>query len=563
MAFRSSSHTPRAAGATALTGSAPAGTIAGDYLAAFVVLDGITSDTVTPPAGWTSRGSFGFTAGNPDGSKCEIFDKIATGSDSYAFSTSVSNDADLVIGCWSGRDQANPRRFLTVSTPNTTANATPVNIGLTSGTAQPGDDIAFFGMLDITVGTDTWAYAPPAGFTEQRDVQQAFATQTLATVDASAGGALGTLTAVGTRTAGTGAAGWGGVVIAIIAAAVAGPQPSQNMIDWATELNWKPQRWDFPLSNDLLLDDFLPAAAPSGAMSGTASMTFGQSGTLVGAGALAGNNGMTFGQTGTLRGAGALVGTAPMTFAQTGALAGAGALSGTNGMMFGQTGTLRGSATLAGTATTTFGQTGSLAGAGALSGTAPMTFGQFGQLDQPSGAMSGTAAMVFSQTGTLRGAGALVGSASMTFGQTGALAGAGALSGTVAVVFGQTGTLRGGGALVGTATLTFGQSGTLDQPASGAISGTASMAFSQSGLLRGAGALSGIASLTFGQSGTLDQPPVAVTFTTYHLARTERRVFRARGEHDPQFSSRPVQQKFAALPEQSQFMIRRGGSNAG
>lgn len=222
MAFRNSSQTLRASGAgTSLTGSAPTGTAANDYLAAFVVLDGVTADTITPPAGWTSRGSFGFIAGTPDGAKVEIFDKIATGSDSYAFSTSVSNDAVLIVGAWSGRDTTTPRTFLTVSTPNTTANASPVSIGLTSGTAAANDDVAFFGMMDLTVGTDTWGYTAPGSYTERNDAQQGFASATLATRDAVSAGAIGTLTATGTRSAGSGAAGWGGVVISIAAAASA------------------------------------------------------------------------------------------------------------------------------------------------------------------------------------------------------------------------------------------------------------------------------------------------------------------------------------------------------
>lgn len=223
MAFRSSSQTTRAAGVgTTLTGSAPSGTAANDYLAAFVVLDGVTADTVTPPAGWTSRGSFGFASGVPDGSHCEVFDKIATGSDSYAFSTNVNNACVLLIGAWSGRNTTTPRTFLTVATPNTTGNASPVSIALTSGTAAAGDDVAVFAMLDITVGTDTWGYTAPGSYTEQNDAQTTFATACLDTLDNVGAGALGTLTVTGTRSAGTGVAGWGGVVISIAAAPSSG-----------------------------------------------------------------------------------------------------------------------------------------------------------------------------------------------------------------------------------------------------------------------------------------------------------------------------------------------------
>lgn len=262
----------------------------------------------------------------------------------------------------------------------------------------------------------------------------------------------------------------------------------------------------------------------SGAISGTATVTFGQSGALTGAGALAGSTAVTFGQSGNIKGAGALAGTAAtvfgqsgaltgsgamvasaaVTFGQSGALTGAGALSGSSAWSFGQSGALVGSGALAGNTAWAFGQSGALTGSGALAGSSAWTFGQSGTLTNlTAGAISGTASMTFAQSATLAGAGALAGSSAVVFGQSGALTGAGALSGTSALTFGQSGALTGAGALIGSTAWTFSQSGAIT--GSGALSGSSALTFGQSGTLTGSspGAMSGSAAMTFGQSGAL------------------------------------------------------------
>jgi hypothetical protein len=144
------------------------------------------------------------------------------------------------------------------------------------------------------------------------------------------------------------------------------------------------------------------AAATPGSISGTASLTFGQSGTLLGSGRLVGTAGLTFGQTGLLRGSGALTGTTTLTFGQTGNLKGSGRLVGSTAITFAQSGTLRGSGKLAGSIPIIFGQTGLLRGIGALSGATTLVFGQTGNLAGTSaGAISGTCSIRFGQSGTL------------------------------------------------------------------------------------------------------------------------------------------------------------------
>lgn len=139
-----------------------------------------------------------------------------------------------------------------------------------------------------------------------------------------------------------------------------------------------------------------------------------------GSGAISGTAALTFGQTGALNGAGALAGSTPLTFGQAGALTGAGALNGYSTLTFGQTGLVTGAGALAGTTPLVFGQTGTLAGAGALAGATTITFGATGTLDQP-GALVGNAILTFGQSGALTATGALVGSASLTFGASGTL----------------------------------------------------------------------------------------------------------------------------------------------
>ena len=133
----------------------------------------------------------------------------------------------------------------------------------------------------------------------------------------------------------------------------------------------------------------------SGAISGTAAFTLGQSGTLTGAGALVGSSALTLGQTGTLAGSGSLAGSSALTLGQTGILTGSGALTGSAALSIGQSGTL--------------------SGAGALAGTTALSFGASATADVPSGAMSGTATLAFAGFGALIGDGALTGSGDIRF----------------------------------------------------------------------------------------------------------------------------------------------------
>lgn len=439
MPFRASSQTLRAAGVgTTLTGSAPAGTAANDYLAAFVVLDGVTADTVTPPSGWTSRGSFGFAAGVPDGSHVEVFDKIATGSDSYAFSTNVNNACVMLIGAWSGRNTLAPRTFLTVATPDTTGNASPVSIALTSGTAVAGDDVAVFAMLDITVGTDTWGYTAPGSYTEQNDAQTTFATACLDTRDAVSAGAIGTLTVTGTRSAGTGVAGWGGVVISIAAGSAGswsrpgGPGNHPGA-----------RRFPSPLRG-------YPVAATTSAIEGAAAAI------TVSAAQLAG--------------AGALLGSAVHTTTSAGVLAGSGSLAGAVVSGVVAAGNLKGTANAAGAAITAAISAGQLTGQGALLGAA-VTATLAAGVASGAGALSGAAVANVIVAGLLAdfSPANLVGASVVGAFAAGALSGAGALTGAAAVSVMAAGQLSASGLLTGASIAGSFAAGLLSAQDAGAI----------------------------------------------------------------------------------------------
>jgi len=201
-------------------------------------------------------------------------------------------------------------------------------------------------------------------------------------------------------------------------------------------------------------------AAASGAITGTAALTFGAgSSTLTGTGTLAGTAALTFGAgSSTLTGTASLSGSSNLVFSNTGTITGAGALAGTSALAFAGSATLLGTGALAGSSDITFTPTGDLTNAGGASqitGTAALTFTGSATLTG-TGALAGTASLSFSNTGTLTGTGALAGTSALTSAGSGTLTGTGALSGTVALAFDGTGVLGGLGELAGTASMVFG-----------------------------------------------------------------------------------------------------------
>jgi hypothetical protein len=114
-------------------------------------------------------------------------------------------------------------------------------------------------------------------------------------------------------------------------------------------------------------------------------------------------------------GSGAISGSASVTFGASGTLSATGALSGSGSISFGQSGALTGSGLLSGSSSISFSQAGTLAGSAALSGTAQLSFAGSATADAPPGSISGSSAISFSGSGTLTGLGSMVGSGSITF----------------------------------------------------------------------------------------------------------------------------------------------------
>lgn len=220
-------------------------------------------------------------------------------------------------------------------------------------------------------------------------------------------------------------------------------------------------------------------------ISGTASQSFSNSGTLTGGGALAGSTAQVFGELAALTGDGALAGAAAQTFSNTGSLTTLPTeISGVASLSFTNNATLVGSGTLAGTAAQAFANTAALVGNGALAGIASPTFGQAAILTGL-GALVGTAAQAFSNSASLgeAGSGAIAGVAGQAFTGSAVLVGSGALAGVASQVFAPAGLLSGAGALGGVAAQSFAGAGALGDVPSGAIAGVASVTFTASATL--------------------------------------------------------------------------------
>lgn len=223
MAYRGSSATTVTGTSINVARSSPA-PVAGDtifvYLVTDIGLNGPAPTWTTVPTGFTliTGSNQGSNSGAPDGFTSWVYKKIATDGEPATWTFTHNGAATQIVAlvsCHSGRDP-----FVTYGatnthgTVNTTGNATPVTVSDTGITANTNDDIIVFATGDVTVGTDTWVFAPPSNYTERQDTQLSFDVATLATRDEVVAGATGTLSLTLTRSAGTGTSGWGIFVIA-------------------------------------------------------------------------------------------------------------------------------------------------------------------------------------------------------------------------------------------------------------------------------------------------------------------------------------------------------------
>lgn len=210
-AYRSSS-VNSGLGVVTVTGNLPSGTVDGDWLLAWLVSD-VDSGVSTVPSGWTEI--VNASQATPDGQNARLYVKVAS-SEPASWNWTLPNSRDwvMIVGAWSGRNTGGS--LTTVSTINTSSNATPISVALTGLTAASGDDLAWFAQLDQQSNTDVWSFtASPASFTERQDLNSGWVMGTLHTRDNVSAGATGTLTGTATRSSGTANAGWSGVVVAL------------------------------------------------------------------------------------------------------------------------------------------------------------------------------------------------------------------------------------------------------------------------------------------------------------------------------------------------------------
>lgn len=211
MAFRASTLTTGAA-STTLTCTRPT-TVAGDKLIAFAS-NGDPAGTLTM-TGWTKLDQTAISG--PDGQAIALFYiDSATGSDPMVLTGTSVEQMCCVIASFSGRASGAPS--FVVTTPNTTANASPISVTITGVTASANDDLAVSVALDPTINTIGYSQTTtPAALTRRNDFPAAnnWAPLALSTADAVSAGATGNFAFVATGAGGS--AGWSGYTVRMAA----------------------------------------------------------------------------------------------------------------------------------------------------------------------------------------------------------------------------------------------------------------------------------------------------------------------------------------------------------
>lgn len=164
-------------------------------------------------------------------------------------------------------------------------------------------------------------------------------------------------------------------------------------------------------------------AAPQGPIFGSAAVSFGQSGALIGTGALSGSDGIVFGQNATCVGAGSLAGACAAVFGQSATCVGAAAISGNGGIAFGQSATCSGLLMASGSCSATFGQSGTLRGIANAAGSCAILVGQSGSL-LGVGRLAGSSAFALTCAGSPSALVSASGTCSMLLSASGTLAAA-------------------------------------------------------------------------------------------------------------------------------------------
>ncbi|MEQ1574214.1 MAG: hypothetical protein ABL993_08210, partial [Vicinamibacterales bacterium] len=165
---------------------------------AMITQDVNNSTAHTTATGWVEIGAE-VNTGTPDNQTFSLHEKkVATGSDSYDFTSVSATRAIIQVVCLSGRHATN--EVVQASTLDITSNTTPISMSITGVTALEGDDIILFTQLNQTAAGDTWGTDSPTNYTERHDVANSdWITAATNTRDAVSAGATGALTMTATR----------------------------------------------------------------------------------------------------------------------------------------------------------------------------------------------------------------------------------------------------------------------------------------------------------------------------------------------------------------------------
>lgn len=218
MAFRGASAGSGSGGS--VVASAPASVQIGDMMIWYINTD-VNGGTITYPAGWVQFPGTPFSD-VAEASTHAFAWKIRAGGEVFTATNSSANDFSWNIGAWSGRAAVAPSKGANKAgdTPQTTT----INMDANGVTVALGDDIVVFYGLDPLTNTAAQSLTtPPAGYTERADDTSGDWVQAcMVTLDNASAGATGTLTGVGTITAGH-EAGYGALVF-FMSPAVAGSE---------------------------------------------------------------------------------------------------------------------------------------------------------------------------------------------------------------------------------------------------------------------------------------------------------------------------------------------------
>ena len=215
MAIRSSTSTRITSATTAVTGARPAGSVAGDRLLVWLVIDGNTF--IAPPAGegWAVIATAS-TASPADINNAFLYEKkVSDGAETFAFVANTPKYAIIQVVALTGRHASDAAVVGTPTITNTSA-ASPLSVAVSGVTAVAADDVLWFGQIDQVGRIETWSFGAISGYTQlQNDANNNYITSGCFAKENVSAGATGTLTSTATRLTGSSNGSWSGVVVSI------------------------------------------------------------------------------------------------------------------------------------------------------------------------------------------------------------------------------------------------------------------------------------------------------------------------------------------------------------